>query len=103
MMGGYGSGTLTDSGGFQMVSLLHLAEVTEEGVTFRSPIDGSSMLLTPEHSMALQNSIGADIIMALDDVISSKSCDRKRFEIATERTTRLVFAEWPVMMRVRCG
>ncbi|KAG2173191.1 hypothetical protein INT43_004565, partial [Umbelopsis isabellina] len=62
---------LTDSGGFQMVSLLKLAEITEQGVQFASPHDGSLMMLTPEHSMSLQNSIGADIMMQLDDVISS--------------------------------
>ncbi|KAL1927664.1 hypothetical protein VTP01DRAFT_3485 [Rhizomucor pusillus] len=62
---------LTDSGGFQMVSLLKLAKITEEGVQFASPHDGSLMMLTPEHSIELQNSIGADIMMQLDDVISS--------------------------------
>eukprot|EP00850_Spirogloea_muscicola_P020374 SM000214S06768 [mRNA] locus=s214:62316:65492:+ [translate_table: standard] len=62
---------LTDSGGFQMVSLLHLADITEEGVTFQSPVDGSPMLLTSEESISIQNKIGADIIMALDDVVSS--------------------------------
>jgi hypothetical protein len=51
------------SGGFQMVSLLHLADITEEGVEFQSPVDGSRMLLTPEESMAIQNGLGADIIM----------------------------------------
>ncbi|GAB4820678.1 hypothetical protein N2152v2_007724 [Parachlorella kessleri] len=64
-------GMLTDSGGFQMVSLLHLADITEEGVTFQSPTDGRRMLLTPEHSMAIQNRLGADIMMALDDVVPS--------------------------------
>lgn len=54
-----------------MVSLLKLAEITEEGVRFLSPHDGTPMLLTPEHSIALQNSIGADIMMQLDDVVSS--------------------------------
>ena len=43
---------------FQMVSLLHLSEIKEEGVTFRSPVDNSLMLLTPEHSMAIQNRLG---------------------------------------------
>jgi queuine tRNA-ribosyltransferase len=52
---------LTDSGGFQMVSLLHLAEITEEGVTFQSPIDGSRLLLTPEESMAIQNRLGESV------------------------------------------
>ncbi|PWA79076.1 queuine tRNA-ribosyltransferase [Artemisia annua] len=45
---------LTDSGGFQMVSLLHLADITEEGVTFQSPVDGKPMLLTPEESIQIQ-------------------------------------------------
>jgi queuine tRNA-ribosyltransferase len=47
-----------DSGGFQMVSLLKLAEITEEGVKFESPHDGSEMMLTPEKSIEIQNSIG---------------------------------------------
>lgn len=42
-----------------MVSLLHLAEITEEGVTFQSPVDGSQMLLTPEESIGIQNRLGA--------------------------------------------
>ena len=46
-----------------MVSLLKLAEITEEGVTFESPYDGTQKLLTPEESIKIQNSIGADIIM----------------------------------------
>ncbi|KTF95042.1 hypothetical protein cypCar_00015408 [Cyprinus carpio] len=48
---------LTDSGGFQMVSLVELSEVTEEGVKFRSPYDGKEILLTPEQSIAIQNSL----------------------------------------------
>jgi queuine tRNA-ribosyltransferase len=62
---------LTDSGGFQMVSLLKLAEITEEGVQFTSPYDESVSMLTPEESIHIQNKIGADIIMQLDDVVSS--------------------------------
>ena len=46
-----------------MVSLLKLAKITEEGVNFESPYDGSQKLLTPEESIRIQNSIGADIIM----------------------------------------
>ncbi|PNW75841.1 hypothetical protein CHLRE_12g558400v5 [Chlamydomonas reinhardtii] len=83
-------GMLTDSGGFQMVSLLHLAEITEQGVTFQSPIDGSAMLLTPEQSIAIQNRLGADIIMALDDVVPTTTNDPARFEEATHRTTRWI-------------
>lgn len=79
---------LTDSGGFQMVSLLKLAEIKEEGVTFKSPIDGSEMLLTPEQSIKCQNEIGADIMMQLDDVVSSVTVDASRFEEATFRSVR---------------
>ncbi|KAL7439736.1 hypothetical protein ACHAXM_008186 [Skeletonema potamos] len=103
---------LTDSGGFQMVSLLKLAEITEEGVTFENPFlsandkegetntsntkrtrqeateSGSRMLLRPEDSIYHQNNIGSDIIMALDDVVSSVADDKTRFEIATYRTLR---------------
>ncbi|KAJ3322182.1 Queuine tRNA-ribosyltransferase catalytic subunit 1 [Boothiomyces sp. JEL0866] len=65
-------GMLTDSGGFQMVSLLKFSEITEDGVKFISPFDGvTETLLTPEHSMEIQNAIGADIMMQLDDVVSS--------------------------------
>jgi queuine tRNA-ribosyltransferase len=79
---------LTDSGGFQMVSLLHLADITEEGVRFQSPSNGQTMMLTPEHSMRIQNKLGADIMMALDDVVSSVNPSYERFEEATYRTTR---------------
>lgn len=153
---GWDRNILTDSGGFQMVSLLKLAEITEEGVTFENPfldrgeesgicerdcqeqanldetdkcnkkrtasqsvsaptinndtsqydytnktneqlqqIDhqrpktkSQRMLLRPEDSIYHQNNIGSDIIMALDDVVSSTADDRKRFEIATYRTLR---------------
>ncbi|MEY5044540.1 MAG: tRNA guanosine(34) transglycosylase Tgt [Bacteroidota bacterium] len=58
---------LTDSGGFQVYSLAHNRKIREEGVTFRSHIDGSSHLFSPEVSMDIQRSIGADIIMAFDE------------------------------------
>ncbi|SMR52823.1 unnamed protein product [Zymoseptoria tritici ST99CH_1E4] len=79
---------LTDSGGFQMVSLLQLAKVTEEGVRFLSPHDGTPMLLTPEHSISLQNSIGSDIMMQLDDVIATTSPDHARIKEAMHRSVR---------------
>ncbi|KAJ5498314.1 Queuine [Penicillium expansum] len=78
----------TGLGGFQMVSLLQLATVTEEGVRFLSPHDGSPMLLTPEHSISLQNSIGSDIIMQLDDVIATTSPDHARIKEAMDRSVR---------------
>ncbi|KAF7457845.1 queunine tRNA-ribosyltransferase [Cryptosporidium felis] len=79
---------LTDSGGFQMVSLLKLSKVTEEGVCFNHPYTNTSLFFTPEKSIEVQNSIGADIIMQLDDVVSAQSTDYKRVEEAVERTTR---------------
>ncbi|MEO8727176.1 MAG: tRNA guanosine(34) transglycosylase Tgt, partial [Acidobacteriaceae bacterium] len=60
---------LTDSGGFQVFSLSHLRKVTEEGATFRSHIDGSSHLFTPEISMEIQIALGADIIMCFDECV----------------------------------
>lgn len=78
---------LTDSGGFQMVSLLDLSEITEEGVKFKSPIDGQITLLTPEESIQIQNKLGADIIMALDDVVPSTLTGPRVIE-AQERTIR---------------
>lgn len=81
---------LTDSGGFQMVSLIELATINETGVHFQSPVDGSDMLLTPEKSIGLQNQIGADIMMALDDVVSSLEPDRNRVEQAMHRTIRWI-------------
>ena len=58
---------LTDSGGYQVFSLSERRKITEEGVTFRSHIDGSKHLFSPESSMDIQRSIGADIIMAFDE------------------------------------
>ncbi|KAL2761213.1 hypothetical protein ACRALDRAFT_2131589 [Sodiomyces alcalophilus JCM 7366] len=85
---GWSHNILTDSGGFQMVSLLKLANVTEQGVVFLSPHDGSPMLLTPEHSISLQNTIGSDIIMQLDDVLVTTSPDNVRMRQAMERSVR---------------
>ncbi|KAF4649991.1 Queuine tRNA-ribosyltransferase catalytic subunit 1 [Perkinsus olseni] len=79
---------LTDSGGFQMVSLLKLLSISEEGVHFQNPRTKEMMMLTPEESMGIQNSIGADIMMALDDVVSSTYEDRDRMKDAVERTIR---------------
>jgi queuine tRNA-ribosyltransferase catalytic subunit len=78
---------LTDSGGFQMVSLQKLQRTSEEGVSFVSPHDGSAMMLTPEASMRLQHAIGADIMMQLDDVVSPLS-EEARLTEATHRSVR---------------
>src|ERR1700756_3391574 len=57
---------LTDSGGFQVFSLSELRKVTDEGVTFRSHLDGSSHFLSPEKALEIEIALGADIIMVLD-------------------------------------
>lgn len=58
---------LTDSGGFQVFSLAQLRAVTEEGVHFKSPVDGSPVFLTPERSMEVQRALAADVVMVLDE------------------------------------
>lgn len=58
---------LTDSGGFQVFSLRKLCKIAEEGVRFKSPLDGSEVRLTPEDSMDVQRALGSDIAMAFDD------------------------------------
>ncbi|KAJ8591172.1 tRNA-guanine transglycosylase [Rhizopogon salebrosus TDB-379] len=68
---GWNRNILTDSGGFQLVSLSKFANITEEGALFASPFNGQPTMLTPEESLSIQHSIGADIIMQLDDVVSS--------------------------------
>ena len=70
---------LTDSGGFQVFSLSALRKVTEEGVRFRSHLDGSSHFFTPEHSMDVQIALGADIAMAFDEC-TEYPADRTRAE-----------------------
>jgi queuine tRNA-ribosyltransferase len=58
---------LTDSGGFQVFSLSKLRKISDEGVRFRSHLDGSSHMFSPEHSMDVQIALGADICMAFDE------------------------------------
>ncbi len=58
---------LTDSGGFQVFSLAALRKLTEEGVHFRSPVDGAAVFMGPEESMAVQRALGADIVMVFDE------------------------------------
>ncbi len=58
---------LTDSGGFQVFSLAKLRKITEEGVRFQSPVDGSPILLTPETSMEVQRDLGSDVVMIFDE------------------------------------
>ena len=76
---------LTDSGGFQVFSLAALRKVTDDGVTFRNPIDGAEMVLTPESAVAMQNGLGADILMALD-ICPPYPCPRDEVAEAVRRT-----------------
>lgn len=75
---------LTDSGGFQVFSLTDINRIDDEGVTFRSHIDGSHQRLTPESSMQIQQNLGADIIMAFDQCPPPK--ERETVEEAVRRT-----------------
>jgi queuine tRNA-ribosyltransferase len=78
---------LTDSGGFQVFSLSEMRKITEEGAAFQSHIDGSKHLLTPERSIEIQETLGADIIMAFDECPPALS-EPAYFEASLARTTR---------------
>lgn len=83
----YKRGMLTDSGGFQVFSLGEMRKIKEEGVTFRSHIDGSKKFLSPEIATHVQESLGADIAMAFDECIPYPA-DYEYAKTSTERTTR---------------
>src|SRR5579883_460011 len=78
---------LTDSGGFQVFSLGHLRKVSEEGVSFRSHIDGSTHAFTPERVVAIEEALGADVIMPLDECLPY-GVDEPTAAAALERTQR---------------
>jgi len=78
---------LTDSGGYQVFSLSDLTKISDEGVEFRSHLDGSRHILTPERVVDLQLGIGPDIMMVLDQC-TSYPCDRPTAQEAVERTTK---------------
>jgi len=79
-------GILTDSGGYQVFSLAKLRKVTDEGVRFRSHLDGSEHLLTPEKAVEIQRALGSDIAMVLDECIEYPAT-AERARAAVERTT----------------
>jgi queuine tRNA-ribosyltransferase len=78
---------LTDSGGFQVMSLKSLGRVTEDGVWFRSHLDGSSHFLSPERAVEIQMALGADIMMCLDECVEYPA-SHERLERAVSLTTR---------------
>jgi queuine tRNA-ribosyltransferase len=78
---------LTDSGGFQVMSLSDLAKMSEEGVSFRSHLDGSKHMLTPERSMEIQRLLGSDIVMAFDECTPFPAT-REQAKASMERSMR---------------
>ena len=83
----YNRPMLTDSGGFQVFSLANPKDISEEGVKFKSHIDGSNLFLTPEKSIEIQNKIGADIIMSFDEC-PYYPCTHEYMKNSVERTLR---------------
>jgi queuine tRNA-ribosyltransferase len=89
---------LTDSGGFQVFSLGNLREVTDEGVRFRSHLDGAEIVMTPESVMRIEAQLGADVILPLDEC-PPYPCSPEEARIATERTQR--WAERALAAKIR--
>src|SRR5215203_1789347 len=88
---------LTDSGGFQVMSLAQLRTIDESGVTFQSHIDGSTHVLTPERSIEIQGLLGADIQMQLDECVRLPAADN-----VTEKAMRLSL-RWAERCRIAFG
>jgi queuine tRNA-ribosyltransferase len=84
---GWDGPILTDSGGFQVWSLGSMRKIEEEGVKFRSPVDGDEVFLTPESSIAIQQQLGADVIMVLDECTPYEST-RAEVEASMELSLR---------------
>src|SRR5512136_2009852 len=84
---GWNGPILTDSGGYQIFSLASLRRVDDRGVVFRSHIDGSEHFLTPQGAVQVQQRLGADIIMALDECPPYTN-EKKRVREAVDRTHR---------------
>jgi queuine tRNA-ribosyltransferase len=84
---GWNRPILTDSGGFQVMSLSPLRKVTDEGVEFRSHLDGSKSLLSPEEAIRIQDGLGTDIAMSLDELVESPSAI-ETVRDAVDRTVR---------------
>ncbi len=91
---------LTDSGGFQVMSLADLRKLTEEGVTFKSHIDGSKHVLTPERSMEVQKLLGSDIVMCFDECPALPATDAEvaksmRLSMRWAKRSREAFGDRP--------
>ena len=91
---------LTDSGGFQVMSLAELRKLTEEGVTFKSHIDGSQHILSPERSIDIQKLLGSDIVMCFDECPALPSShelisDSMRLSMRWAQRSRDAFGDRP--------
>jgi len=91
---------LTDSGGFQVMSLAELRKLTEEGVSFKSHIDGSRHMLTPERSMEIQRLLGSDIVMCFDECPAlpaerGRIADSMRLSMRWAERSRAAFGDRP--------
>ena len=84
---GWDGPILTDSGGFQVFSLSKLRRISEEGVRFRSPVDGAEHALSPENVIAVQQALGSDIMMPLDECLAYPAT-REATEASLARTVR---------------
>ncbi len=84
---GWDKPILTDSGGYQVFSLAELRDISDEGVEFKSPRDGSTMFLGPEEAMDIQQTLGSDIAMVLDECPPCP-CSKEEARTAVERTIR---------------
>jgi queuine tRNA-ribosyltransferase len=91
---------LTDSGGYQVFSLAELGRIDDDGVSFRSHIDGALTRFTPEESIRVQNALGADVIMAFDEC-PPHGAPREKVSRAVDRTTR--WAERSLTAHARAG
>ncbi len=85
---GWNGAVLTDSGGFQAMSLASINKINEEGIRFRSHLDGREMLLTPETAIEIQHKLGSDVMMALDE------CTPYPADIAAARKSLELTARW---------
>lgn len=83
----YDGPILTDSGGFQVFSLANLRKITDEGVRFRSPIDGASLFISPERSMEIQRALGSNVVMAFDECPAA-AMEGDALVESTDRTLR---------------
>jgi queuine tRNA-ribosyltransferase len=88
---------LTDSGGFQVYSLGDLRKITEHGVQFRSPVDGSPVFMGPEESMAVQRALGSDIVMIFDE------CTPYPADTDTARTSMELSLRWAARSKAAHG